>query len=364
MKSRERPLFKTSYLAFLESQYSQIFIFLAASTSLLPYSSFPNPPYFPNPLLSYLSTSLLLPTSLPSLLPYFSLLSYLSTSLLSYPPTLATSLLLYFPTLPTSPIPDKLLRKLKLKKNKYKLKRREKSDKTQGNAASIKTVENMLETLERTADQLRLKRWNEIQVEDISKCLSKIQNYSQKSPMPATMVHSNSVPIFTPFTTHANAPPSVLTSPYASSSNLSSLPAASNSSTPFVKSIAEIEDDLVIVSSELTSIISSLNSKQFNAQRDALLFLEERLNTGISSPSPPYPPSLLPLPFSHSSSLPLLPLLTPFPFSLFFLSLFLSLPLLSLLSLLPSSFSPSLAPSLPFICFSFSLLKIFFIYFG
>ena len=101
----------------------------------------------------------------------------------------------------------------------------------EGKESTSRTVNNMLVALEKTADELKLKRWMDIQVEDISYCLSQIRKFSK---------------------------------------SLSSVN---------VKSMAEIEDDLVVVSSEMSSIISNLQSKQASIQQDSFILLDDRLTT-------------------------------------------------------------------------------------
>ena len=101
----------------------------------------------------------------------------------------------------------------------------------EGKESTSRTVNNMLVALEKTADELKLKRWMDIQVEDISYCLTQIQKFTK---------------------------------------SLSSVT---------VKSLAEIEDDLVVVSSEMSSIISNLQSKQISSQQDSFTMLDDRLST-------------------------------------------------------------------------------------
>jgi hypothetical protein len=101
-------------------------------------------------------------------------------------------------------------------------------------STTAKTVRNMLEMLERTADELKIKRWNDIKVTDVELCLRKIQKFSPED--------------------------------------------LSNSQR--IKSLDEIEDDMVVVSGQLTTIISGLTSKQVSQQREALCLLQPCLVDG------------------------------------------------------------------------------------
>jgi hypothetical protein len=103
---------------------------------------------------------------------------------------------------------------------------------SEGKETTSATVQTLLEVLERRADELKLKRSADIQVEDISDCLTQIR----QSPS---------------FTDLASE----------------------------VKSITDIEDDLVVVSGEMSSLITSLQSKQLAVQADALGMLDDRLVT-------------------------------------------------------------------------------------
>ena len=106
----------------------------------------------------------------------------------------------------------------------------------QGKKTTSETVQNLLEVLERRAEELKLKRSADIQGEEISECLNQIREVT---------------------------PPAEPT-------------------TSEIKSITEIEDDLVVVSSEMSSIITNLKSKQSNAQSDSLTMLDDRLVTGMN----------------------------------------------------------------------------------
>ena len=89
----------------------------------------------------------------------------------------------------------------------------------------------MLEALEKAQEELKLKRWMDIQVEDISECLTQIQKFSKTSFQKA------------------------------------------------VKSLTEIEDDLVVVSNELSAVIAGLQSKQLATQTDTFALLDDILTT-------------------------------------------------------------------------------------
>jgi len=103
--------------------------------------------------------------------------------------------------------------------------------KIEGKESTSATVQNMLEALETTQEELKLKRWMDIQVEDISDCLSQIQKFS-KTAFSKT-----------------------------------------------VKSLTEIEDDLVVVSNEMSAIIGALQSKQASTQTESFALLDDILTT-------------------------------------------------------------------------------------
>lgn len=102
--------------------------------------------------------------------------------------------------------------------------------KIEGKESTSATVQRLVSVLEKQAEDLKLKRWMDIQVEDISDCLTQIQKFSKSA-----------------FTK--------------------------------VKSLTEIEDDLVVVSSEMSAIIASLQSKQISSHQDPFALLDDILTT-------------------------------------------------------------------------------------
>jgi hypothetical protein len=95
----------------------------------------------------------------------------------------------------------------------------------------------MLATLEQAAIRLQLKAWVDISPEEIAKCKTIVETFSTK---------------------HNSVPPS-----------------------PEKPGKSENEEEVIVVSGELTSVISGLNSKQINMQRESLLLLADGLSNGF-----------------------------------------------------------------------------------
>jgi hypothetical protein len=104
-------------------------------------------------------------------------------------------------------------------------------------STTCKTVENMLDILEQAAIRLQLKAWMDISSDEINKCQSIVETYAAKQK---------------------SVPPS-----------------------PEKPGKLETEDEVIVVSGELTSVISGLTSKQPTMQRESLLLLADGLTNGL-----------------------------------------------------------------------------------